>query len=185
QGHPHCAAQRTDQRGDQSRRLRRRRGRLHHQTVCADGAHRAGQGPDRATGPGVSAMPATGVPAWQRPVSDFPGLLHLGPPAVHPRDSLSAVISALARDPNARSVFVIADDDRLLGAIPERRLDAALVKLALPQPLWASLGDLDPRGLLLAAKGTSQTARDLMVRCASVTPDSQLKDVLAGMVRNG
>jgi len=125
------------------------------------------------------------IPVWRRPVGDFPSLLHLGPPVVHVTDSLSSVVSALAGDPHARAVFVVDDDDRLLGIIPERRLDTNLVRLVLPQSIWPSIGDLDARTLLHAAKGAPQTAHDLMVPCDATTPDALLQDLLVGMIRRG
>jgi len=127
---------------------------------------------------------ASKTPVWQRAIGDFPSLLHLVPQAVRPEDSLDAVVTALGRNPEARSVFVVDEDDHLLGVISEQRLDADLIKLVLPQPMWASMGELSPRQLLLAAKGKAQTAKDLMLRCSAVDPNTPLKDVLLDMFRD-
>jgi CBS domain-containing protein len=123
-------------------------------------------------------------PVWQRPVADFPSLLHLAPPIARAHDSLEAVVSVLAFNPSARSVFVVDDEDHLLGIISERRLDRDLVKVVLPRSLWPSVSDLSPRELLVLAKGKAQTAGDLMRRCASASTETPLKDALAEMIRD-
>ena len=130
-------------------------------------------------------MTAAAVPVWQRQVGDFAHLLHLGPPAVRPKDPIEAVVLALSRDPHARSVFVTDADDHLLGAIPEQRLDADLVKLVLPQPLWPALGELDTRELMRAASRVRETASDLMGRGIEAKVETSLKDVVIGMIRGG
>lgn len=128
-------------------------------------------------------MKATTVPAWRRSVETFPSLLHLAPPVVRPDDSLADIVAALSSDPGARQIFVTDGQDHLVGAIPEQRLDADLVKLVLPQPLWATLGELDTRELLLAAKGKRQTARDLMSPCAKMELQDQLGNAVISMIR--
>jgi CBS-domain-containing membrane protein len=117
-------------------------------------------------------------------VQDFPNLLHLGPPTVEPTALIEEIVAALSRDPTARSVFV-TEDDRLVGAIAEHRLDANLVKLVLPQPLWSALGELDTRELMRAARGKGQTAGDLMTKCIDTQVEAPLGDVVIRMIREG
>lgn len=130
-------------------------------------------------------MTAAIVPVWQRHIGDFAGLLHLAPPTVRPSDRLEAVVLALSHDPHARSVFVTDADDRLLGAIPEQRLDADLVKLVLPQPLWLALGELDARDLRRVTKRGGETASDLMTGCLDARAETPLKDIVIPMIREG
>ena len=130
-------------------------------------------------------MTAATVPVWQRHIGDFASLLHLAPPTVRPNDTLRDVVTALSSDPHARSVFVTDAEDHLLGAIAEMRLDADLVKLVLPQPLWPALGELDTRDLMRVAKREGETASDLMTRCLDARAEAPLRDVVIAMIRGG
>jgi CBS domain-containing protein len=120
---------------------------------------------------------------WQRPVSEFGGLVHLAPPVNHPEDPLTAVVEAFSRDRGAGAIFVVDVEDRLLGCIREEALDADLVRLVLPQRLWSTIDDLDTRTILRAARGPRLTARDLMVKVHSITPDTLMTDAIATMAR--
>src|SRR4051794_3133737 len=124
------------------------------------------------------------VDPWHRPVRDFPGLVHLAPPITHPDDSLTTVIDAFSRDQGAGALFIVDEDDKLLGGIPERAIDADLATLVLPQRLWPVVHEMDTRAALRAARGTSRRARDLMVHVRSITPDSRLVDAVALMIRS-
>jgi CBS-domain-containing membrane protein len=120
---------------------------------------------------------------WKRPVSEFGGLVHLAPPVNHPEDPLTVVVEAFSRDPGAGAIFVVDDEDHLLGYIREEALDADLVRLVLPQRLWSAINDMDTRTILRAARGPRLTARDLMVKVRSITPDTLLTDAIALMAR--
>jgi CBS domain len=120
---------------------------------------------------------------WQRPVSEFGGLVHLAPPVNHPEDALTAVVEAFSRDRGAGAIFVVDGDDRLLGCIREEALDADLVRLVLPQQLWSTLDDMDTRTVLRAARGPRLTARDLMFKVRSITPETMLTDAIVLMAR--
>ena len=128
---------------------------------------------------------ATAPRLWDRPLVDFPNLLHLAPPICHPDDSVEAVIAVFSADPGARSVFVVDTGDHILGAIPERILDRDLMTMVLPQELWSSVGDLDTRELMRFAKGSFRRARDLMSSARSVSASSRLRDAVSVMGRHG
>jgi len=96
---------------------------------------------------------------------------------------VSDVFTALSRDSRARQVFVLDDQDRLIGAIPERNVDVDLMSLALPQELLPALRQLDTRDVLRVAKGRSATAQDLMTRARSVALQTPLRDAIAMMSR--
>jgi CBS-domain-containing membrane protein len=121
--------------------------------------------------------------AWARPLSEFPGLVHLAPPVNHPEDTLTAVIETFSRDHGAGAVFVVDADDHLLGCIPEQALDADLVTVVLPQHLWPAVREMDTREVLRAARAPRLKARDLMVGVRSVTPNTTLTDAVGQMVR--
>ena len=129
------------------------------------------------------SAPSPRAEPWERPIRDFPGLVHLAPPVTHPDDPLTAVVETFSRDRGAGAVFVVDADDRLLGCIREQALDTDLVTLVLPERLWPSVRDLDRRDVLRAARPDARRARDLMTRTRSITPDTPLKDVLASMAR--
>src|SRR5579883_2703493 len=101
----------------------------------------------------MAASPTAPTGLLDRPVRDCPNLLHLGPPLVREDSSLDEIVTALSADPGARVVFVGDAEDRLLGWIPERTLDAGLLIMALPGELWRALGELDTRELLRASRG--------------------------------
>ncbi len=130
-------------------------------------------------------MAARASPTWQRPLEQYPHLIHLAPPAVHPTDSLQTVVGAFASDPGTRLVFVTDDDDRLLGAVTERRLDSDLVRHVLPEPLWPALGELDTRDLMRVAQGRIQTAGSLMTPCINTHPEASLGSAVINLIRGG
>jgi CBS domain-containing protein len=130
----------------------------------------------------MPAHSATPEP-WDRPLREFPGLVHLAPPVSHPDDSLTRVVETFARDSGAGGVFVVDADERLLGCIREHMLDSDLVTLVLPQRLWSSVRDFDTRQVLRAARPTARRAKDLMTPTRSVTAETSLKDALALMTR--
>ncbi len=113
----------------------------------------------------------------------FGGLVHLAPPVSHPDDPLTAIVETFSRDPGAGAIFVVDGDDHLLGCIREDALDADLVKLVLPQRLWSSIDDMDTRAVLRAARGPRLTARDLMLKVRSITPDTLVSDAIGIMAR--
>ncbi|HEX8966628.1 MAG TPA: CBS domain-containing protein [Chloroflexota bacterium] len=121
---------------------------------------------------------------WRRPISEFLGLVHLAPPVNHPQDALAVVVEAFSRDPGAGAIFVVDTDDRLLGWIREQALDADLVTLVLPQQLWSAVEDMDTRAVLRAARGPRLTARDLMGKVRSITPETMLADAVGVMTRS-
>jgi len=133
--------------------------------------------------PSSTAARHQGEP-WDRPVREFSGLIHLAPPVNHPDDSMLDVIEAFSRDRGAGEIFVIDDDDRLLGSIPEQALDADLVTLVLPQRLWPAMREMDTRAALRAAMGTKRRARDLMVGARSITPQTSLTEAVGLMIRS-
>lgn len=120
---------------------------------------------------------------WKRPVRDFPDLIHLAPPVIHPDESLKHVIMTFAGNPGARTVFVTDANDRLLGAIPERDLDLEIMTLVLPEQLWSEVREWNVRELMRAAHGEKATARELMTRVPAVTPDRPLHEAVAIMSR--
>lgn len=131
------------------------------------------------------AAPTALEDPWSRPIREFPGLVHLAPPVVHPEDAVRAVVEALARDLNASAIFVVDHDDRLLGCIREQALDADLVSLVVPQKLWPSIHDMDTRAVLRAALGRIRKARDLMADARAVTPETPLAEAVGVMIRSG
>jgi CBS-domain-containing membrane protein len=120
---------------------------------------------------------------WGRPVREFPGLVHLAPPINHPDDPLTAVIESFSRDRGASAIFVVDDEDHLLGCIREQALDADLVTLVLPQRLWPAIREMDMRDVLRAARGPRKTAREVMVGVRSITPHTSLTDAVGLMTR--
>ena len=114
-------------------------------------------------------------------MSKFGGLVHLAPPVNHPEHPLTVVVEAFSRDPGAGAIFIVDGDDHLLGCIREEALDADVVRLILPQRLWSTIDDMDTRTVLRAARGPRLTARDLMVKVRSITPDTMLTDAIALM----
>jgi len=119
--------------------------------------------------------------ALQRPIREFPDLIHLAPPVTNPDNSINDVVVALSRNPSARTVFVTDAADRLLGSISERELDLDLITLVLPQQLWSEIREWDRRELMRAAHGNARTARDLMTRVEALTPDKPLREALTMM----
>jgi CBS-domain-containing membrane protein len=122
---------------------------------------------------------------WDRPVRDFPGLVHLAPPINHPDDSLTAVIESCSRDPGAGAIFVVEADHHLGGGIREQALDADLVTLVVPQRLWPAMREMDTRDVLRAARGPRGTAGEVMVGVRSITPKTSLTDAVGLMIRAG
>jgi CBS-domain-containing membrane protein len=122
--------------------------------------------------------------AWQRPLQELPELVHLAPPVNRPDDTLIDVIEAFARDPGAGTIFVVDDEDRLLGCIQERALDADLISVVLPQRLWHSIREMDARDALRAARAPRRKARELMVGVRSVTPRTALVEAVGIMIRS-
>jgi len=120
---------------------------------------------------------------WDRPVRDFPGLVHLAPPINHPDDPLTAVIESFSRDRGASAIFVVDADDHLVGCIREQALDADLVTLVVPQRLWPAIREMDTRDVLRAARGPRRTAREVMVGVRSITPQTSLTDAVGLMTR--
>ncbi len=121
---------------------------------------------------------------WLRPLQDFPGLTHLAPPVAHPETPLRQVVAALSSDPGSRVVFVIDADDRLVGWIPERTLDADLFLVLLPSEMWPAAGDVDTRSLMRSARGKSVTARQLMSPPRTVKANTSLKEAVLDMNRS-
>jgi CBS-domain-containing membrane protein len=121
---------------------------------------------------------------WRQPVSTLSGLVRLAPPVTHPTDQLAAIVEAFARDPGARAIFVIDDEDRLLGWIREESLDSDLLTLVLPRQLWSDSDGMDTRAVLRAARGTAVTARELMGKVRSVTPETRLSEAVGVMSRS-
>ncbi|MHB8618228.1 MAG: CBS domain-containing protein [Chloroflexota bacterium] len=122
---------------------------------------------------------------WDRPVRDFPTLVHLVPPVSHAADSIADVVATLSRDAGAGSAFVVDEQDHLVGVISERVLDTDLLTMVLPQDLWPELMELDTRDLMRVSRGKARTARDLMSPAKHVTADTPIKDVLAVLTRAG
>jgi CBS-domain-containing membrane protein len=121
---------------------------------------------------------------WRQPVSALRGLVRLAPPVTHPDDQLPAIVEAFARDPGARAIFVIDDDDHLLGWIREESLDADLLTLMLPRQLWSESDTMDTRAVLRAARGTSVTARELMGKVRAVVLETRLSEAVGVMSRS-
>ena len=122
---------------------------------------------------------------WDRPVRDFPGLVHLAPPINYPDDPLTAVIESFSRDRGASAIFVVDADDHLVGCIREQALDADLVTLVVPQRLWPAIREMDTRDVLRAARGPRRTAREVMVGVRSITPHTLLTEAVGLMIRAG
>ena len=112
---------------------------------------------------------------------DFPALVHLAPAVSHPDDAMDQVIDIFARDQGAGAVFVVDDDDHLLGCIAEDALDRDLVTLVLPEHLWSAVRELDTRSILRAARHQVRHASDLMVSTRAVRPDTPLEEALIVM----
>ena len=127
-------------------------------------------------------MSAAADAAGQR-LADLPGLAHLAPPVIGPDAPLAAIVDALSRDPAAGLAFVTGPDDRLLGVIGERALDADLIALVLPPSAVPSIVALGRREALRAARGRAVTASELMSAARPVTPDSTVRDAIATMWR--
>jgi CBS-domain-containing membrane protein len=121
---------------------------------------------------------------WRQPVSALRGLVRLAPPVSHPNDQLAAIVEAFARDPGARAIFVIDDEDHLLGWIREESLDADLLTLVLPRQLWSESDDMDARTVMRAARGTSVMARELMAKVRSITLETRLSEAVGVMSRS-
>jgi CBS domain-containing protein len=119
----------------------------------------------------------------ERTLAELPRLAHLAPPVIRPEASLEAIVEALSRDPVAGLAFVAGPDDRLLGVIPERALDADLIALVLPPSAVPSIVSLGRREALRAARGRSVTARELMSAPRTVTPETTVRDAIASMWR--
>ena len=126
---------------------------------------------------------AASAELWRQPMSALRGLVRLAPPVVHPNDHLDVIVEAFARDPGARAIFVIDDDDHLLGWIREESLDADLLTLVLPRQLWSESDGMDTRAVLRAARGTAVMARELMGKVRSVTPETRLSEAVGIMSR--
>jgi CBS-domain-containing membrane protein len=120
---------------------------------------------------------------WQRSIREVPSVVHLAPSVCHPDDALPAIVETFAREQGAGMVFVVDDEDRLLGSIRERALDADLVTMALPEQLWSRVRGMSPRAVLRAARG-QQRARDLMSAAHSVTADDTLEHAIAQMANS-
>jgi CBS domain-containing protein len=119
----------------------------------------------------------------ERTLAQLPRLAHLAPPVIGPDATLEAVVDALSRDPAAGLAFVTGADDRLLGVVSERALDADLIALVLPPAAVPSVVSLGRREALRAARGRSVTARELMSEPRTVTPGTTLGDAIASMWR--
>lgn len=130
----------------------------------------------------AAAHEPTGL--WDRPVRDFPGLVHLAPPINHPDDPLVAVIESFSRDPGAGTIFVVDAEDRLVGCIREQALDTDLITLVVPQRLWPAIRDMDTREVLRAARGPRRTAREVMVGARSISARTSLTDAVGLMTRS-
>lgn len=126
---------------------------------------------------------SAGAGAAERTLADLPRLAHLAPPVIRPDAPLEAVVDALSRDPAAGLAFVTGPDDRLLGVIGERTLDADLIALVLPPAAVPSIVSLGRREALRAARGRSVTAGELMSAPRTVTPTTTLRDAIAAMWR--
>src|SRR4030081_3452692 len=135
-----------------------------------------------ASSPTASQQP--GEP-WDRPVRDFPGLVHLAPPINHPDDPLTAVIESFSRDRGASAIFIVDADDHLVGCIREQALDADLGTLVVPQRLWPAIREMDTRDVLRAARGPRRTARAGRVGVRSITPQPSLPDAVGLRTRAG
>jgi len=127
----------------------------------------------------VTATPHTA----ERTLAHLPGLAHLAPPVIGRDAPLEAIVDALSRDPAAGLAFVTGPDDRLLGVIPERALDADLIALVLPSSAVPSVVTMGRREALRAARGRAVTAGELMSTPRTVTPDTTLGDAIATMWR--
>jgi CBS-domain-containing membrane protein len=132
----------------------------------------------------AAARSAEVADPWKRPIRDFPGLTHLAPPIAHPNDEVRMVIEALSRDLGASAIFVVDDDDKLVGCIREQALDADLVTLVIPQHLWPSITEMDTRTALRAARGPVRKACELMAAVRAVTPESKLVEAVGLMIRS-
>lgn len=119
----------------------------------------------------------------ERTLAQLPRLAHLAPPVIGPEAPLEAVVDALSRDPAAGLAFVTGPDDRLLGVISERVLDADLIALVLPPSAVPSVVSFGRREALRAARGRSVTAGELMSAPRTVTPETTLGDAIASMWR--
>jgi CBS domain-containing protein len=122
---------------------------------------------------------------WDRPIEEFPGLVHLAPPVNHPDDPLTAVIEAFSKDRGAGAIFVVDSEDRPVGCIRERTLDMDLITLTLPEQLWPSIREMDARDFLRATHARTRTAGELMVPVKTVAASTPLKDAVAHMARGG
>jgi CBS-domain-containing membrane protein len=130
------------------------------------------------------ASAAATAQLWRQPVSALRGLVRLAPPVIRPNDQLAAIVEAFARDPGAHAIFVVDDQDHLLGWIREESLDADLLTLVLPRQLWSESDGMDTRAVLRAARGTAVAARELMGKVRSVTPETRLSEAVGVMSRS-
>ncbi len=116
-------------------------------------------------------------------LAELPRLAHLAPPVIGRDARLQEIVDALSRDPSAGLAFVTGPDDRLLGVIAERALDADLIALVLPQSAVPSIVTLGRRDAMRAARGRAITAGELMTEPRTVTPQTTLSDAIASMWR--
>jgi CBS domain-containing protein len=117
----------------------------------------------------------------ERPVRDFPDLIHLAPPVAHSDSLLNDLVLAMSRNPSAHCVFVTDVDDRVLGVISEQAVDVDLLTQVLPEPVWSEIREWDARELVRAATVGRRTARDLMTRVQCLRVDQTLREALAIM----
>lgn len=113
-----------------------------------------------------------------RPLGEFRSLLHLAPPAVSPGSTLVDILDVLAADQRPGVIMVIGAGDRLVGWIPETRLETDVMLMLVPDAVHEPSRDLD----LAAARGVLLTAGELMTEATTVTVSTSLEDVLRAMV---
>jgi CBS domain-containing protein len=116
-------------------------------------------------------------------VGDADWLLHLVPPVVSPQDDLRALVRCVARDPLARSAFVIDADGRLLGVVPVGEIDRDMLLLLAPGAVAQEL--ITARQASRLAHGLDETAGRLMRSAATVKLGETLAVALERMAERG
>jgi CBS domain-containing protein len=115
-----------------------------------------------------------------RPLGEFRTLLHLAPPAVSPGSTLVDILDVLAADQRPGVIMVIGEGGKLVGWIPETRLEMDVMLMLVPDAVHDSNRGLD----LAAARGVLLTASQLMAPATTVTIESSLEEVLRAMIES-
>jgi CBS-domain-containing membrane protein len=133
---------------------------------------------------------SSAAPAWSEAVTllstrvgDADWLLHLVPPVVSTGDDLRALVRCVARDPLARSAFVVDDGGRLLGVVPVGEIDRDMLLLLTPGAVAPEL--ITARQAARLAHGLDEIAGRVMREAAAVTLDDTLGTAVQRMWEHG